>query len=121
MPLLRYLDVVVVAIAAIPALALGAPVAGYLIGGGAWIAQRVLQANEHRITDRIDEPRRLLGVHLFEAFGRIWLLAIAIIVAGVAAGRADGLTAAIVIFGAYSVAFVIRVFSGPPKTRRMAR
>ncbi len=121
MPLLRYLDVVLVVLAAAPALVLGAPVAGYLIGAGAWILQRMLQAGEHRLTDRIDEPRRVLGVRLFEAFARIWLLAIAIIVAGVAAGRADGLTAALVIFGAYSVAFVIRVFSGPPETRRTAR
>ena len=42
------------------------------------------------------------AVRLFESFGRIWLLAGAIIIAGVAGGRKDGLTAAIVIVGAYS-------------------
>ncbi len=58
------------------------------------------------------EPRNRLGLSLFEAFGRIWLLAGAIILAGAAGGRADGLTAALVIFAAYSVAFAIRVVSG---------
>ena len=64
-----------------------------------------------------------LGLNLFEAFGRIWLLAGAIILAGVAGGRADGLTAALVIFAAYSVAFAIRVLSGKPTSspgRRVA-
>ncbi len=116
MPILRYLDVVVVAIVAIPALALGAPVFGYLIGAGGWIVQRLIQANEARFTPRLKTPRAQLGVHLFEAFGRIWLLAIAIVIAGVAGDRADGLTAALVIFGAYTIAFVIRVLSGPPQS-----
>lgn len=118
MPILRYLDVVVVAVAAIPALILGAPVLGYLLGAGAWIVQRLIQINEYRLTPRMDTPQKQLGVHLFEAFGRIWLLAIAIIVAGVAGHRADGLTAALVIFGAYSIAFTIRVLSGPPQAPR---
>ena len=114
MPLLRYLDVAVVVLAAAPALVLGAPAFGFALGAGAWLAQRLLQSQEHRLTARIEQPRTLLGVHLFEAFGRIWLLAIAIVVAGAAGGRADGLTAAVTIFAAYSIAFVIRVLSGPP-------
>ena len=69
---------------------------------------------------RLTEPRAQLGANLFEAFGRIWLLAGAIVLAGVAGGRPDGLTAALVIFGAYSLAFVVRVFSGPPN-RKAAR
>jgi hypothetical protein len=118
-PLLRYLDVVVVLVAAIPALALGAPVLGYALGGGAWILSRVLLANRHRWVPRIDrgDEMRRVTVHVFEAFGRIWLLAGAIVVAGVAGRRQDGLTAALVIFCAYSVAFVIRLTSGPPESR----
>ena len=69
-------------------------------------------------------PATQLGLNLFEAFGRIWLLAGAIMLAGVAGGRADGLTAALVIFAAYSVAFAIRVLSGKPTSpagRQVAR
>ncbi len=116
MPTLRYLDALVVLVVAIPALALGVPTFGYLVGAGAWIAQRVLQANRHRWVPKVakSDAMRQAAVHVFEAFGRIWLLAIAIIVAGAAGNRADGLTAAVVIFGAYSIAFAIRLISGPP-------
>jgi hypothetical protein len=116
MVILRYLDVALVLIAAAPALALGAPPVGYLVGGAGWIIQRIIGENNKRLLRKVTEPRRQLGINLFEAFGRIWLLAAAIIVAGLM-GRADGLTAALVIFGAYSVFFVIRVISGPPQGR----
>jgi hypothetical protein len=112
---LTYLDVVVVAVAAPVAIALGAPVLGCALGAGGWIVQRIVQWADRRWTAKLREPRTQLGVNLFEAFGRIWLLAGAIIVAGVAGHRRDGLAAALMIFGAYSIAFAIRVISGPPK------
>jgi hypothetical protein len=110
----KYLDVVAVLIAAVPALLLGAPALGYAIGGGAWILQRLIAVGERRFLVRVDDTRRYLGARLFASFGRIWLLAGAIVASGVIGGRADGLTAAIVIFAAYSIAFTIRIASGPP-------
>lgn len=117
MVVLRYLDVVLVAIAAVPAIALGAPVLGYTVGAAAWILQRVIAATDRRLMSRATSPRTQLGFNLFEPFARIWLLAGAIVVAGVAGHRTDGLTAAIVIFAAYSIAFVLRLLSGPPPPR----
>jgi hypothetical protein len=115
MVVLRYLDLALVVIAAIPALALGAPVLGYTVGAAAWIVQRIIAVTDRRLmAKKGTDPRKQLGINLFEAFGRIWLLAGAIIIAGLAGGRADGLTAALVIIGAYSVAFAIRLASGPP-------
>ena len=110
----KYLDVVAVLIAAIPALLLGVPALGYAIGGGAWILQRLIAVGERRFLVRVDDTRRYLGARLFASFGRIWLLAGAIVAAGVIGGRADGLTAAVVIFVAYSIVFAIRIASGPP-------
>jgi hypothetical protein len=112
--LLQYLDVVLVVVATPVALALGVPAFGLLIAVGAWLVQRVLAHTDRRWIARASEPRTQLGLNLFEAFGRIWLLAGAIIVAGVVRGRADGLTAALVICAAYSIAFAIRVLTGPP-------
>jgi len=112
--LLRYLDVVLLVIAAAPLIVAGVPALGYAIGAGAWILQRALAEVDRRWVRNATQPRTQLGLNLFEAFGRIWLLAIAIVVAGVAGGRADGLTAAVTIFASYSVAFAIRVRSGPP-------
>jgi hypothetical protein len=115
--LVRYLDVVLLALAAAPVLALGAPVLGYAVGAGAWVAQRLLGQLDRGWIRRAREPRTQLGLNLFEAFGRIWLLAGAIVAAGVIGGRADGLTAALTIFGAYSVAFAVKVIGGPPERR----
>jgi hypothetical protein len=116
---LSYLDVAVVLIATPIALALGAPSFGWLMGAGAWILQRVIQAvDKHWILVRFPEPRHQLAVSLAEAFARIWLLAGAIIIAGTVGARKDGLTAALVIFGAYSVAFLIRLtVTGPRQAR----
>ena len=114
----KYLDLAVVVIAAIPALALGAPALGYLVGAAAWILQRALQAFDFRQTAKIDESLRRAGIRTFEAFGRIWLLAGAIVLAAVVGGHKDGLAAALVICVAYSVAFVMRLMSGPPPVER---
>lgn len=109
---LRYLDVIVVVVAVVPGLFLGAPAFGFLVGVVAWLLQRAVAHTDKRLIERATAPGRRLGFNLFEAFGRIWLLAGAIVIAGVAGSRADGLTAALVIFGAYSIAFAVKVVSG---------
>jgi hypothetical protein len=111
--ILRYLDVVLVLVAAVPALALGAPALGYAIGAGGWVVQRALQQVDRRWIAAQGADARF-GLNLVDGFGRIWLLAGAIVLAGVIGGRADGLTAALVIFGAYSIAFALRVVEGRP-------
>ena len=123
MPVVRYLDVLVVLLVAVPALALGVPAFGYLVGAAAWLLQRVLQANCRSWIStfvKSDDIRRIAAI-MVAVFGRSLLLATAIIVAGVAGQRRDGLTAAVVILGAYSIAFVIRLTSGPaPGSSRSA-
>ncbi|HEY1688062.1 MAG TPA: hypothetical protein VGF95_04285 [Solirubrobacteraceae bacterium] len=109
---LKYLDVAAVVVALVLGLVFGAPAFGLVVGAVAWVLQRVLAYADSRWIRRASEPGRRAGLNLFEAFGRIWLLAGAIVIAGVAGSRADGLTAALVIFGAYSIAFAIKVFNG---------
>lgn len=111
---LLYFDVVAVIVVTAPAIVLGAPTLGYLIGAISWVAQRALAQLDKRWIRRAVAARNWFGLNLFEAFGRIWLLAGAIVAAGVIGGRADGLTAALVIFGAYSIAFAIKVINGVP-------
>jgi hypothetical protein len=113
MEILRYLDVLAVIVAAAPVLVLGAPTLGYAVGALAWLGQRALAETDRRWIARAGSPRTQLGLNLFERFGRIWLLAGAIVAAGVIGGRPDGLTAALTIFCAYSIAFAIKVIDGP--------
>jgi hypothetical protein len=111
---LAYLDVVLVVVAAPVAIALGASLLGYLIAAGAWVLQRVLQQLDRRwIAGRGADAR--FGLNLVDGFGRIWLLAGAIVLAAVIGGRRDGLTAALLIFCVYSIAFAMRLISGRPQ------
>jgi thiamine pyrophosphokinase len=110
--LLQYLDVVLVVLATPVALALGAPAFGLLLAAGAWLVQRALAHVDRRWIARARPSGSRLGLDIAESFGRIWLLAGAIVVAGAVGGRADGLAAALTIFAAYSVAFATRMFSG---------
>ncbi len=111
--IVRYLDVVLVVLALPVALALGAPAVGVLVSAGAWLMQRALaQVGQRWISSRGADAR--FGLNLVDGFGRIWLLAGAIVLAAVIGGRRDGLTAALLIFGAYSIAFAMRLVSGRP-------
>jgi hypothetical protein len=112
--ILLYLDVVLVVLAVPVALVLGAPVVGVVVSAAAWLVQRVLaRAGQRWIAGRGADAR--FGLNLVDGFGRIWLLAGAIVLAAVIGGRRDGLAAALLIFCAYSIAFAVRVVSGRPQ------
>ena len=113
---LAYLDVVLVVLAAPVAIALGASPLGYLIAAGAWVLQRVLQQLDKRLIASRGADARF-GLNLVDGFGRIWLLAGAIVLAAVIGGRRDGLAAALLVFFAYSIAFAMRLVSGRPQGR----
>jgi hypothetical protein len=110
----RYVDILLLAVGAAVVLPLGAPVLGYAIGAGTWLLQRIVQAADKRWIAKVDKPVKRAGYTLFEAFGRIWLLAGGLIVAIVIGSRADALTAGLVIVCAYTIEFVVRLTSGPP-------
>ena len=98
----RYLDVVLVVLAAPFVILLGLPVLGYLVGAGVWIAQRVLEAVlEH--ASRGADVRRAIGIKVASMIARTWLIGIGILAVGLAAEREDGFTAALVCLAAYTV------------------
>jgi hypothetical protein len=101
-----YLDIVVVLIGTVVALALGAPAVGLVAGAAAWIVLRFAQiAMDKQLVNVYDLSRRL-GLGVAFSMLRVWLLATVIIVCGLAVSREDGLTAALIIFGAFSVNFL---------------
>lgn len=102
----HYLDVVLVVLVAAPALVLGAPALGYTVGAAAWILQRFAAVEVDRRLAEEPELRRRLGFGVASSILRVWLLAATIMIVGLAGPRADGLTAALVIFGAFSLYFV---------------
>ena len=110
--LLANLDVIVLIPAVLVALALGAPTFGVLVGAGAWLLQRLVALADRRVIIGHSEPGSRLGLNFIDAFARIWLLAGGIVVAGAVGSHQDGLAAALVIFGAYSIAFAVRIARG---------
>ena len=111
---LRHLDLILVAVAVPVTLALGAPVVGVMVSAAAWFLQyAVARVGKSWIAKQGSDAR--FGLSLLDGFGRIWLLAGAIVLAAVVGGRSDGLAAALMIFGAYSVAFAVRLVGGRPQ------
>jgi uncharacterized Tic20 family protein len=100
--IVRYLDVVLVVLAAPFAILLGAPALGYAVGAVVWIAQRLLEIALDRAGKRAD-VRREIGIKVGSMIGRVWLIGAGILVVGLAAEREDGFTAALVCLVAYTV------------------
>jgi hypothetical protein len=98
----RYLDVVLVVLAAPFVILLGGPVLGYAVGAGVWIAQRALEALLERAGRRSD-VRREIGIKVASMIGRTWLIGIGILAVGLGAEREDGFTAALLCLAAYTI------------------
>src|SRR5436305_14022830 len=76
--ILRYLDVVLVVLAAPIMLLIGVSPSGYLIGAAVWIGLRALGVGvEHYAATTA--PSRAIGIRLGYMLGRLFVLAIAVI------------------------------------------
>lgn len=116
MAVARNLDLVVLVLALPVFLALGAPIAGYLVAGGAWLAGRFadqLASRRRRSALEAGNRNAALGVTAASMLGRLWILAGAILVVGLIE-REAGLAAAILAFALVtahlSAAFVAHLF-----------
>jgi len=98
----RYLDVVVVVLAAPFVLFTGLPVLGYVVGAVLWIVGRVIEAVLDARARRAD-VRAAVGLRFASMLGRTWLIGLGILAVGLAAEREDGFTAAIVCLVAYTI------------------
>jgi hypothetical protein len=98
----RYLDVVLIVLAAPFVVLLELPLLGYLVGAGVWILQRVLEAVLEQASRRSD-VRRAIGIKVASMIGRTWLVGMGILAVGLGAEREDGFTAAIVCLAAYTI------------------
>ena len=116
----RYLDVVVVVLAAPFVVLTGLPELGYAVGAVLWIAGRVIEAVLDARARRAD-VRAAVGLRFASMLGRTWLIGIGILAVGLAAEREDGFTAAIVCLVAYTIhlatALILRPLERSPDRR----
>jgi len=98
----RYMDVILVVLAAPFVILMGGPVLGYVVGGGAWILTRILGAVIERQASG-HSAKAQVGWNFGALMGRAWILGIAILVVGLAGEREDGLMAALLALVAFTV------------------
>ena len=98
----RYLDVLVVVLAAPFVVLMGGPLLGYVVGAVAWIATRVLGVLVERYA-RGRPAKQQVGLNFGALMGRAWILGITILVVGLAGEREDGLMAALLALVAFTV------------------
>jgi hypothetical protein len=109
----RYLDVVIVVLAAPFVILTGAPVLGYVVGAVAWIATRVAGVAAERAAKRRSDARVVAALNLATLLGRVWIVGLSILVVGLAADREDGLMAALLALVAFTVYLATSLITRP--------
>lgn len=110
MAIVRYLDVVLVAITVPVLLLAGLPALGLLVGGAAWIFSRVTAAFFEGQARARGDVRQAVGINVAAMVGRAWVVALAVLAVGLAGSRDDGATAAALVLAAFTVYFVMTAF-----------
>jgi hypothetical protein len=103
MTVLRYLDVAVILVAAPIMLLIGVSPAGYLVGAGAWIALRALGVAVERFASASDDLNRSIAIRLGYMLGRLFALAIAVILVRRSDGQDAGLACLLVVVFAFTI------------------
>jgi hypothetical protein len=114
MVVLRYLDVCLVLATAPFVPIAGLPLLGYLVAAVAWLLTRIGTTFVQERALRVGDPKLRAGMQVGGMMGRIWIVALAIIVARFAGDKSDGIMAAALMLGAFTVYFVMSFFTRNP-------
>ena len=109
----RFIDVVLLVLAAPFVIALGAPALGFAVGAGAWVVNRAIAVAVEGHAKRMPDYRRSVALGLASSLGRAWGTGLAILLVGVLAEREDGLTAGITVLAAFTVYFALSLVLRP--------
>jgi hypothetical protein len=85
----------------------GLPLLGYAVAAAVWLAQRGIQAlASRRAGDDLaaGERRRAMGIVAATTLGRVWLMATAVLLVGIAE-REAGLSAALLLLALFTLSF----------------
>lgn len=116
MSVLAFFDVLVLVVAAPVMILIGVPAAGYAIGAGAWVALRALGVAVERVAEAAP-AQRAIGIRLGFMLGRLFSLAIAVILVRNADGQNAGITCLAVIVFAFTVSLATSALTRPRRTR----
>ena len=110
---LRYIDLAVCALALPVFLLAGFPIAGYVVGAGAWVVQRGIQVLLMRRAAASRDPRTVVGIAAASMIARGWFCAIAIFLVGILDSDEAGLAAALLVIALLTVYFTVQMIVRP--------
>ncbi len=116
-PLIAYLDVVMVVLAAPIILLAGGSARGYGIGAGAWLALRAVGVGVERAVGHSTDSRRQISLRMGYMLGRLFLLALAVVLARRDGGQSAGLIALVLVVVAFTVQLATSAVSRPRRSR----
>ena len=111
--LVRYFDIALLLVAAPILILIGVSAVGYGVGAGAWIALRLIGVAVDRYASGIKEVGRSAGIRLGYMLGRLFALALAVILVRKAYGQDAGLACLLVIVAAFTIQLVISALTRP--------
>jgi hypothetical protein len=109
MPVLRNLDLVLLALALPVFLVAGLPPLGWVAGAVLWALWRGIGEWSDRRVARSTSPRETAGIAAGSMVGRGWLLGLILLAAGLAAGEDVGPSAAVLVLVLFTVHFTFKL------------
>lgn len=103
----KYVDLLVLAAALAVFLLGGFSMLGYAVGAAAWLAQRGIQVIAGRRAQRelaAGNRQKAMGIVAATTLGRVWLMATAVLLVGIAQRQA-GLSSAVLLLVLFTVSF----------------
>jgi hypothetical protein len=115
----KYVDLLVLAAALAVFLVGGLPMLGYAVGAASWLVQRGIQMVAGRRAQAelsVGNRQKAMGIVAATTLGRVWLMATAVLLVGLAE-REAGLTAAVLVLALFTVSFaaqgLVHLFGEP--------
>jgi hypothetical protein len=118
----KYVDLIVLATALAVFLLGDLPMLGFVVGAAAWLVQRGVQtfvASRARSDLKAGNRQRAMGIVAMTTLGRVWLMATAVLLVGLA-DREAGLAAAVLVAVLFTVSLAAQGIShlfGEPEVR----
>jgi hypothetical protein len=109
----KYVDLLLLAVALAVFLLGGLPLLGYAVAASAWLVQRGIQTLAGRRAQAellAGNRQKAMGIIAATTLGRVWLMATAVLLVGLAE-REAGLSAAVLVLVLFTVSFAAQGFS----------
>ena len=113
MPLLRNLDLVLLAVALPVFLATGLPVLGCVTAAVVWALWRAIGAYSDRRAETSTDPRSVAGIAAGSMIGRGWLMGLILLSSGLAFGDEVGLSGGVLMLAVFTVYFTSKLATRP--------